>query len=193
MSDNDKQTISELRAKLAQMSDLLEEQKAEKRLAKNYDFIQIARPEIRAIAELGVKSKVALELLMLLAQNINKHNAVVISIEALIELLGRSRAAIFRSITLLKEDNWIQVVKSGSSNVYILNSAVFWSDKGTKRKHASFTAKVVSILKEQEKDIRKNPHQKIKLRRVPVITKEEKQMLLDDHDGSIHSISELTK
>ncbi|MGZ7196466.1 hypothetical protein ACXWOC_09795, partial [Streptococcus pyogenes] len=95
---------------LSQMSDLLDAEKAAKRLPKNMDFVQVSRADLRAIADLGAKSSLALDLLMILAQTMDKQNAVMISFKAMQEILGKSRPTLDRAVRLLKDDNWIQVV-----------------------------------------------------------------------------------
>ncbi|MFM9587306.1 hypothetical protein, partial [Streptomyces caniscabiei] len=92
-----------------------------------------SRAELRAIADLGAKSALALDLLMVLAQSMDKQNAVMISFKAMQQILGKSRPTLDRAVRLLREDNWIQVVKVGTANAYVLNSAVFWTDRGDKR------------------------------------------------------------
>ncbi|WP_439847227.1 hypothetical protein, partial [Enterococcus faecium] len=129
MAGTEQEEISRLRRQLAQMSDLLDAEKAAQRLPKNMDFVQVSRAELRAIADLGAKSALALDLLMVLAQSMDKQNAVMISFKAMQQILGKSRPTLDRAVRLLREDNWIQVVKVGTANAYVLNSAVFWTDR----------------------------------------------------------------
>ncbi|MES6198663.1 hypothetical protein U6J55_12350, partial [Cutibacterium acnes] len=156
MAGTEQEEISRLRRQLAQMSDLLDAEKAAQRLPKNMDFVQVSRAELRAIADLGAKSALALDLLMVLAQSMDKQNAVMISFKAMQQILGKSRPTLDRAVRLLREDNWIQVVKVGTANAYVLNSAVFWTDRGDKRHMASFKAQIVTTLDEQDKDFRAN-------------------------------------
>ncbi|MES7894247.1 hypothetical protein U6V00_12120, partial [Cutibacterium acnes] len=62
MAGTEQEEISRLRRQLAQMSDLLDAEKAAQRLPKNMDFVQVSRAELRAIADLGAKSALALDL-----------------------------------------------------------------------------------------------------------------------------------
>lgn len=176
MASADQEEISRLRRQLAQMSDLLDAEKAAQRLPKNMDFVQVSRAELRAIADLGAKSSLALDLLMVLAQSMDKQNAVMISFKAMEQILGKSRPTLDRAVRLLREDKWIQVVKVGTANAYILNSAVFWTDRGDKRHMASFGAQIVTTLEEQDKDLRANPN--VKLKRVPTLVSKEERIVL---------------
>jgi hypothetical protein len=176
MAGTEQEEISRLRRQLAQMSDLLDAEKAAQRLPKNMDFVQVSRAELRAIADLGAKSALALDLLMVLAQSMDKQNAVMISFKAMEQILGKSRPTLDRAVRLLREDKWIQVVKVGTANAYILNSAVFWTDRGDKRHMASFGAQIVTTLEEQDKDLRANPN--VKLKRVPTLVSKEERIVL---------------
>lgn len=176
MAGTEQEEISRLRRQLAQMSDLLDAEKAAQRLPKNMDFVQVSRAELRAIADLGAKSALALDLLMVLAQSMDKQNAVMISFKAMQQILGKSRPTLDRAVRLLREDNWIQVVKVGTANAYVLNSAVFWTDRGDKRHMASFKAQIVTTLDEQDKDFRANPH--VKLKRVPTLVSKDERVIV---------------
>lgn len=180
MSDTEQEEISRLKRQLAQMSDLLDAEKAAQRLPKNMDFVQVSRAELRAIAELGAKSALALDLLMVLAQSMDKQNAVMISFKAMQQILGKSRPTLDRAVRLLREDNWIQVVKVGTANAYILNSSVFWTDRGDKRHMASFKAQIVTTLDEQDKDFRANPN--VQLKRVPSLVPKGERVILGNED-----------
>ena len=168
--------LTATRERLNQALGLLDHERAVKRLPKNLDFVQVSRSEMRAIAELGGRSKLALEVLMMLAQVMDKENAVMMSYETMGSLTGKSARQLSRAISLLKNDMWLSVVKIGSANAYVLNNAVFWTDKGDK-KYATFSAKIVTTLGEQEKDLRSSPN--VKLRRVPSLQANERA-LLDD-------------
>ena len=155
MDASSTEEITRLRQQLSQMSDLLDAEKAAKRLPKNMDFVQVSRADMRAIAELGAKNSIALKLLMTFAQTMDRQNAVMISFKAMEEIMGKSRPTLDRAIRLLKEDNWLQVVKVGTANAYVLNSAVFWTDSNDKRSMTNFTARIVTTLNEQDMDLRK--------------------------------------
>lgn len=172
-----REELTHTRAKLNQAVDLLEAAKAEKRLPKNMDFVQVSRSEMRAIAELGAKSSLSLEILMMLAQVMNKENAVMMSYETMESLTNKSKRQLSRAISLLKAEHWIQVVKVGTANAYVLNNAVFWTDRGDK-KYATFSAKVVTTLDEQDKDLRRSPA--VKLQRVPSLQASERLALGDE-------------
>jgi hypothetical protein len=177
-SQNLKEKITKLRNDLSKVHDILEEERNQKKLPKNFDFIQVQRSEIRNISDLAKRSTHALDMLMLFAQTMDTANAVMISYKAMQDLLSISRSTATRAINVLVDDKWIQVVKVGASNAYILNSSVFWTDRGDK-KYGTFQAKIVTTFDEQDKDLRANS--KVKLKRTPqIIVHPEKISIIED-------------
>lgn len=179
MTSHKDEEISSLRRQLTQMSDLLEAERAAARLPKNMDFVQVTRSELRAISDLGEKNPIALSILMMLAQTMNKQNAVMMSYETMQSITGKPRRSLSRAVTVLKNDNWIQIIKVGTANAYLVNQGVFWTDKGDKKEQfANFTAQVITTLGEQEKDLRQCPE--VKLKRVPMVEPSERMILGND-------------
>jgi len=177
MSESEEE-IRNLKRQVAEMSDVIETQKAAQRLPKNMDFVQISRSEMREIAALGEKNKLALSILMILTQAMNKQNAVMMSYDAMATLTGRAGRSLRRAVKLLKDDRWVQIVKVGSTNVYVINSSVFWTDRGDKKYLSNFSAQVVTTLDEQDKDIRESP--KIELKRISSLLAPERVILNDE-------------
>lgn len=97
---------------------------------------------------LAKRSPPAHQVLWLLAERMNRTNAIVISQKTMGQILKYSRATLNRAIKLLKDEHWVQVVTTGTSNAYIVNSKVLWRDHGGKR-YASFFAEVVVSEDEQ--------------------------------------------
>lgn len=91
-------------------------------------------------------------ILSFLVDQMDEYNAVMCSSKVLEELLGISRQTISKYISILKENGYIAVVKSGASNVYTVNDSVYWKSWGNNRKYSKFPANVVLALSEQEKD-----------------------------------------
>lgn len=150
-----------------------------KPLQKNpADFLQVTRGYLRDMRELAKRSPAAHQVLWLLAERMNKTNAVVISQKTMGQILGYSRATLNRAITLLKNECWVQVITTGTSNAYIVNSKVLWRDHGGKR-YASFFAEVVVSEEEQLHPI--EHWDGVELRTLPILTANE-QMLVTNED-----------
>lgn len=149
-----------------------------KPLSKNpTDFLQVTRGYLREMRELAKRSPAAHQILWLLAERMNKTNAVVISQKTMGQILGYSRATLNRATKLLKDEHWIQVVTTGTSNAYIVNSKVLWRDHGGKR-YASFFAEVVISEDEQMHPI--EDWDGVELRNLPILKANERVLLADE-------------
>jgi hypothetical protein len=176
--NNELTEVQRLRRELNFANDALAEEKSAKRVTKNMDFVQVQRSEVLAISELAEKSKIALKILMLFVQVMDKGNAVMMSSSVIQELTGRSRSAISAAISILKKEKWVQVLKVGTANIYVLNSSVFWTAGANQKLYANFNAKIITSLSEQEKDLRLN--QKVKLKRTPMIIPPDLPTVIED-------------
>lgn len=87
-----------------------------------------------------------------LASKMDNYNAVICSYRVMQEVFGYSQATIARAIKLLKEHKYIDVKKSGTSNIYMLNKHLYWNSWGTNYIYAEFDAKVIISASEQDKD-----------------------------------------
>lgn len=139
------------------------------------DFVQVTRGYLQDMRTLARRSPAAHQILWLLAERMNKTNAVVMSQATMASILGYSPATIKRGIAMLKSERWIQTVNIGTANGYIINSKVFWRDHGGKR-YASFFAEVVVSADEQSQPI--EHWDDIELRQIPLIRKGES--VIDD-------------
>jgi hypothetical protein len=74
------------------------------------------------------------------------------SYQVLQELLKISKDKVRRSIKVLKDNGFIAILKSGSSNVYAINDNIYWKSWGNNKKYSKFPANVVLSLSEQEKE-----------------------------------------
>lgn len=98
------------------------------------------------------KSTVAYCVMDFLASKMDNYNAVICSYKVLQEVFGYSRITIFEAIKLLKEHNYIKVVRTGGSNIYMLNKHLYWNSWGTNYAYAEFDAKVIIAASEQDKE-----------------------------------------
>lgn len=135
---------------------------------KNLNFVQWDKRVMKQYRILLKKSALAAQILSLFTEYMDKNNAIVISYLTLEELIGYSRPTLSKAIKVLKEDNWIQVLKSGNANVYIVNSAAFWQTWANKKEYSKFHATVIISESEQKKFYEEI--KKTKLNKLPHIT-----------------------
>ena len=137
------------------------------------DFVQVTRGYIVEMRALASKSPLAHSVLWVLVERMNKTNAVVISQTALSEILGSPRGSISRAISILRDHRWVQVVKIGTSNAYILNSNVVWTSSiKTGKRYAVFNAEVIATETDQSEQEIKG-WENMELKHVPVIQQSE--------------------
>lgn len=150
-----------------------ERRKREEKLRKNSpynNFVQVNRDYYKAEDWLMSKSPIAYRIFKFLINSMDGYNSVVCSQIVLQEAFGVSRPTVARAIKLLKEKKYIDIYKSGTSNVYCVNKNIVWSSWGSNFKYAKFGANIILSSSEQEgtqedteekKDI-KIEHEKLK-------------------------------
>lgn len=149
------------------------EAKREAKRDKNYvegGFYMMSRTAEKNLRELQVGNPTASLIFSVLREYMQiGSNAVTISTNVLCKLLNKSRSTVSRAVAHLSEKNFVQVVKTGTANTYIVNERIAFSGKKGQRK-AVFSATVVAHECEQEssalEDIRK-------LKKVPVVDDDE--------------------
>jgi len=142
------------------------------------DFVQITRGYLSDIEKLTAKSPSATRILLFLTQRMTRQNAIVVSQKTLSEILGISTMTVKRSIDLLREENWVQVVKTGNSFGYLVNSKVAWRSHQSKR-YAYFNAEVIVSETEQAQTVEELENQPLK--HIPNV-KVGEMMISDDAD-----------
>lgn len=110
---------------------------------KNKDFIQLYRNHIDDIAMLARGNGRAYDLFLLLIKHMDGTNALCVSNKALQEILGCSKPTVCKAVNFLRDNGWICVLKSGTSNVYIVNPDVAWTSYGNQKQYCQFQASVL--------------------------------------------------
>lgn len=141
---------------------------------RNYNFVQLSKGYIRQMGLLGRKSAVAHELLMYFVDNMGRGtNAVIVSYNTLMEITGCTKATISRCINILKNDNWIDVVKVGGSYAYCVNARAYWQATRGEKRYAIFNATVIASEHEQASSYPEKA--KEKLIYVPIVDMDRKK------------------
>lgn len=157
--------------------DLMEQEKREeetRQREKNSPFgrwTQYNNEHTKEMMFLALKHPKAHAILLFLVDQMDTYNAVMCSNKVLQEILGVSRQTISSSIKVLKDNGFIAVLKSGTSNVYAINDSVYWKSWGNKKQYSKFPANVVLALSEQDNqyqlsfaEIGTEKHKEIKLK-----------------------------
>ena len=147
---------------------------------KNSNFVQISRSVMSSHRALIRKSPLAAEVLSLFTESMNKKNSIVCSYKVLQEITGYSRVSLSKAIKILKDDQWIQVIKIGSANAYVVNSAAFWSSHTNGKKYSVFHATIIAAESEQEQTAKELAD--IKLKTLPVWNSKSEFPLIDGEE-----------
>lgn len=161
----------------AQHQHLVEAESAEALAKKNQNFLQIEKKTLKDLRRLVATSVPAAQVIMLLGEKMNRSNAVVCSFKTLTEITNYSRSTLAVAVKLLEAERWVQIVKIGSANAYVVNSRVFWQNTGDKKRHASFHATIVASESEQDEGYIEN-WEEIELRQFPVLNRKAGEKVL---------------
>lgn len=113
-------------------------------------FFQFYKDNFGAIQELLEKNWLASRIFFFFIENMDYYNnSVIVSYQVLEEIYGFSRPTINRAIKYLKDNKYIDIVKSGNMNVYLVNATLVWQREQNQIKYAKFNAKVIISEKEQ--------------------------------------------
>lgn len=117
-------------------------------------WVQTERAAHEAWASLIGRKPKAAQLLHLLVANMGRDGAVVTSQATLAALMKVSVNTVKRSLTVLGDENWVDIVRVGSErggvNAYIVNRRVAWADKRSNQRYAAFDARILVSTDEQD-------------------------------------------
>lgn len=114
------------------------------------DWFQVNKDYYKAEDWLMAKSPIAYRIFKFLINNMDGYNSVVCSYAVLQEYFEVSKPTITRAIKLLKDKKYVEVYKSGTSNVYAINKNIVWNSWGKNYKYAKFGANIILSESEQE-------------------------------------------
>lgn len=142
---------------------------ANKRGNQSQGWIQSDKGSHTEMWQLGVKHPTALAVLHYMISRLQRGaNGIVISAPALARAMGISERTAKSATAVLKEMKFVQVLKSGNTNIYIVNSRVAWQSVRGAR-YASFNAQIVVDEVEQGRTVEEIDLENSELIDVPLI------------------------
>lgn len=133
---------------------------------RNAGFVQVSKVYIDEMNQLAMHAPAAHRALWTLVKLMNKQNAVMISQDSLAVVVKCSKPTIKRAVALLRKQQWLDVFKMGTANVYRVNSRVIWQDRADGR-WAAFNARVILNFAEQDETTRSLPP--VRTRHIPFV------------------------
>lgn len=163
---------------------------------KNKNFVQLNRDFMMDIATLGKENPTALTVFLFISQNMDGNNALCVSMKALEEALELSRSTLSRAVKHLKDKGWMCVLKTGTSNVYIINPEIEWTSWANQKQYCKFQTNVI-VSPTENIEFMKSPKAAVKYKHVNEsflrTVKEnnerfmkEAEQLSFDHEGRIY-------
>lgn len=119
------------------MNTLLEEK------GRNDNFIMFFRKHSPEIDLLLKENPIAYRLFYFIANNMDNYNALIASYQVFMDALEISKATTYRCIKLLQEKGFLEIKKTGTSNVYILNQDIVWTSWANNKQYCEFTGKIM--------------------------------------------------
>ena len=171
-----RQELSQARALLSNTVDTLQEERRLAAATKNRvvgGYYMMSRQAEKNLRALQKANPTASLIFSVIRENMQiGSNAVTVSNSALCQIVGKSRATVTRAIKHLSTHNYVQIIKVGNVNTYVVNEQIAFAGSAGQRK-AVFSATVVAHECEQEEGW----DQVKKLKAVPVIYEDERVIL----------------
>lgn len=116
---------------------------------RNPHFFQFYKRNFSLVRFLVENNHSAAKLFFHIVEHMDKSNALVISQVALCESLNMCRTKVWKSAKYLKDNKYLNVYKSGTSNIYVINCQLIWQQAHNRKKFAKFNASVYITESEQ--------------------------------------------
>ena len=131
----------------------IEKQEREK---KNTNFIMMYREHMPEIRWLMKKSRYASSIFNFILEHMDYNNALMCSYQVFMDYFEISQVTVARAIKLLKDNGFVDVLKSGTSNVYIVNQEIAWSSWDNQKKYCKFNGNIlISATENKDYEYRK--------------------------------------
>ena len=119
--------------------------------------IKVFKPRFKAltedmfpfVTELSRVNPQASAIFLFFVEHMGNQNALVVSYSAMEQHFKKGRKAIYNAINYLKENKFIDILKSGNMNVYCINARIVWNQSQDKIHFAKFHAVIYATKSEQ--------------------------------------------
>jgi DNA-binding transcriptional regulator YhcF (GntR family) len=118
----------------------------------NFGWLMMDKKPIRELKALAIKHPIAMGTLMHMVENMSRSNAFMASQQSIAKALGVSTVAVKKAVAVLESARFVQIIRIGTANAYVVNTKVAWQgNRGARFAH--FHADVIAYEIEQNKDI----------------------------------------
>jgi len=132
-------------------------------------WLQSDKQAHAAMWKLGIKHPTALAVLHFMISKLSRGaSGVIISAPAMARQMDISERSAKAAVAVLRDMKFVQILKSGNTNAYIVNSRVAWQGKRGFR-FASFNAQIIVDEQEQARTVEELIQEGGELLEVPVM------------------------
>jgi hypothetical protein len=137
----------------------------EKNSKKNKNFVMIYRDHMPEMRWLIGKSGISANIFNFIIEHMDYKNALMCSYAVFVDYFGVSISTVKRAIKLLKDSGFVDILKSGTSNVYIVNYQVAWTAYENQKKYCKFEGNVLISASENKDYVYRSQFDKLKILR----------------------------
>ena len=141
--DENRRTFDERKQELEDISKRESEEREREKQSPYSNWYQFNRDHTKEMIWLATNHPKAQAMLLFLLEQMDNYNAVMCSYLVFQEALSISKQTITRSIKVLKDNGFLHIMKSGTSNIYVINNDLAWSSWGKNFKYCKFPANIV--------------------------------------------------
>lgn len=163
MSERTIITNTEQRQRLSEIREQERKEREEKEQErKNSNFVMMYRDHMPEMRWLTNKSGKASNILNFIMEHMNYQNALMCSYQVFMDYFNISSDTVRRCIKLLYDSGFIDIIKSGTSNVYIVNQEVVWASWDSQKKYCKFNGNILISATENKDYYYRNQFDKLK-------------------------------
>ena len=118
---------------------------------KNRDFVQVYRENMKELRWLMINHPSASSILFFIMEHMDGKNALCCAHSVIADYFEISERTVSRNVKILKDNGFIDILKSGTTNVYVINPEVAWSSWNNQKAYAKFEGNIL-INKKENKD-----------------------------------------
>ena len=124
---------------------------------RNNNFVMMYREHMPEIRWLTKQSGNASNILNFILEHMDYHNALVCPYQVFMSYFKISNSTVTRSIKLLKDNGFIDVAKTGTANVYIVNQKIAWTSYNNQKGFCRFDGNIL-ISRHENADLEYTKH-----------------------------------
>jgi hypothetical protein len=122
---------------------------------RNEPFFQFRKHNFKILQKMYHEYPKAGELFTFLVENMNERtNSLIVSQLALSTVLDCSVKTTYRATKYLIDNQYIKIIKSGSTNIYCVNADIVWTRSAEGLEYARFNSAVYVVVNEQEEVVK---------------------------------------